>query len=796
MSTLTAASPRPATTASPVERFLAVFTALRAGEGKAVVLFFAYAFLLMVTYYVLKTLREPLLLVGGSAELKSYAYAAVAAVLLVLVPFYSAFFRRTEPRQLVRYVTLFFVANLVLFASLHRAGVDVGFAYYVWVGVFGVMIVAQFWAHAARSFNVESGQRLFPVIMAGASVGGLVGPRLTGAVFPVIGSEGLLLLAIGLLLATLVLVERTWAAVPSEARNADPAARATPSALGGFSLVLRDRYLLLLAVLAVLLNCVNTTGEYILTEFVLADAHRRALLQPNFDTSAFIAGFYANYYFVVNTLGLLCQVFLVSRILRFLGVGRAMLVLPVIAVVGYGLAAFLPIFSIVRAVKVLENSTDYSLANTIRHVLYLPLPASHQFEGKTAIDTFFWRLGDLVQAGLIYVGVHLLGFGFEEFAVVNAIVSLAWVAVALEVGRRYSGNVRRRRRAWQPALAGTCSVVGAAVAFTVADKAGAAEAPLFAGNAVLQLEVAFDPDRLCAKTDDVPCEGAPGTIVYRDEHGAERHLPVGLRVRGKWRAEGGHCTVPPLFVVFDKEHSGDTVFAGQTMLPLTTHCRAQESYEQYVLKEYLAYRIYNLITDKSLKVRLVRVTYRLAGRRGREQVVERYAFFTEHFRSLAARESAETVEPEAFAVAKTDPRELAELELFEYLIGNTDWSALRGHNVVHLREPSGAMTAVPYDFDFSGLVDASYAGPPPQLPIRNVTDRLFRGFCRPGFDWQPTVAAFQARRAGIDALIDELPGLAAKERTSAHRFVDEFYRTVAAPDQVQKKIVDACRSGI
>ena len=193
------------------------------------------------------------------------------------------------------------------------------------------------------------------------------------------------------------------------------------------------------------------------------------------------------------------------------------------------------------------------------------------------------------------------------------------------------------------------------------------------------------------------------------------------------------------------------------MLPLTTHCRDSSTYEQYVLKEYLAYRIYNLLTDKSLRVRLARVSYRDTGRRDR--VVERYAFFTEHFKSLAARQNAEVYEPETFDRRAANPLELGTLDLFEFLIGNTDWSASKGHNIVHIRARDGFVTAVPYDFDFSGLVDADYAGPPPNLPIRTVTQRLFRGFCRPDLDWPRVYELFRTEHAAITKLIEQTPML-------------------------------------
>ena len=153
------------------ERFVESIVRLEAGEGRCLLLFFAYAFLLLVSYYIVRTLREPLLLATASAEIKTYASATAALALLFLVPLYGVAFRRADRNQLVRWVTTFFVGTLGALYLAGRSGVDIGFVYYVWAGIFGVTIVAQFWAHAADCFAVAAGRRLFPVIMTGATLG-------------------------------------------------------------------------------------------------------------------------------------------------------------------------------------------------------------------------------------------------------------------------------------------------------------------------------------------------------------------------------------------------------------------------------------------------------------------------------------------------------------------------------------------------------------------------------------------------------------------------------------------------
>ena len=428
-----------------LERMLGISTRLRPAEGKGVVLFFAYAFLLLLCYYLLKTVREPLLLgTAASAEIKSYAYATTALVLLVFIPIYGLLFRTMDKRRLVRSITWFFIANLVLFAIIGRAGISIGFAYYVWVGVFSVMILAQFWAYAADSYNVKSGQRLFPLIMAGATIGGLAGPPIAGVLFPLIGAWNLMLVCAALLAATLPFIGRADRAVPEGSRSISAGAEQAPSHfLSGLTLVKRDRYLLLLATVAVLLNWINTTGEYILAELVVRFADGAVAAGAGAMKDDIIARFYGNYFFVVNAFTVLFQIFLVSRLFRWVGVRGTILILPIVALLGYGLVVFLPIFSIIRVVKILENSTEYSIFNTARQALFLPLTQAQKYEGKTVIDAFFWRLGDVVQAIGIYIGLNWLGFEIEQFAAMNIVLAVIWIAITIEIGKLF---IRKEQR--------------------------------------------------------------------------------------------------------------------------------------------------------------------------------------------------------------------------------------------------------------------------------------------------------------------------------------------------------------
>ena len=214
--------------------------------------------------------------------------------------------------------------------------------------------------------------------------------------------------------------------------------------LGGFALIFRDPYLLLAAALVVLLNCVNSTGEYILAELVVGHVDQQLALDPSLDKGVLIAQFYGEFFFAVNALTVLAQLFLVARVFRWVGVQGALLVLPVVALLGYVFVAFVPIFAILRVIKVIENAADYSVTNTARQALYLPLPTEAKYQGKITTDTFFWRFGDLLQGAIVFAGLNWFGFEVRHFAALNLLLAAVWLAVAVQLAKRYSARTATR----------------------------------------------------------------------------------------------------------------------------------------------------------------------------------------------------------------------------------------------------------------------------------------------------------------------------------------------------------------
>jgi AAA family ATP:ADP antiporter len=422
---------------SPIDRLLGLFSEVRAGEGVTALLMLTNIFVTLVSYSIIKVVREPLILLGGGAEVRSYSAGGQALLLMLFVPFYSWFASRVDRRKLLIGITLFFALNIELFALAVAAHVPlVGVAFFIWVGIFNIALVAQFWSYANDIYTKPAGDRLFPIIAigmtAGAPLGSVIAGRLARAeVAPqMILQVSALLLLVSLALYLVVNARESL-------RSGAGSAQAALGGASGFSLVFKSRYLGLIAVLIALLNVVNTTGEYLIARLVSAQAAAAAARDSSFNQEAWIGGFYGSYQLWVNVAALLLQFFVTSRLVKYLGLRGALLMLPLIALGGYAIVAAGVSFAVVRWVKTAENATDYSVMNTARGLLWLPTSREEKYKGKQAVDTFFVRTGDLVQAGLVYAGTHWLALQVTGFALVNVLLTLVWLGVALLILREH-----------------------------------------------------------------------------------------------------------------------------------------------------------------------------------------------------------------------------------------------------------------------------------------------------------------------------------------------------------------------
>ena len=436
---------------SPLDRALSVVAEVRAGEGVGALLLAANVFALLAFYYVLKTVRESLILSEGGAEVKSYAAAGQAVMLLGLVPLYGWVASRVDRVRLISGVTLFFASHLVIFYLLGAAGVRVGVAFFLWIGIFNLVAVAQFWAFANDVYDSERGKRLFPVIGVGSQLGAWLGAEAAGALFGPMGPYPLMLLSAIGLTACVALTRWTDRRERRVAPATQKAAEAPVGKAGGFQLVLSQRYLLFIALMVLVLNVVNTVGEYILGRLVVEDAAARIAsgTAGGLGEEALIGQFYGDFFGWVNLLGLLFQLFLVSRLFTWIGVRGTLFVLPLIAMFSYGAMAFIPLLAVVTAVKVLENAGDYSINNTAKHALFLPTSREAKYKAKQAIDSFFWRTGDLLQAGIVFAGVQL-ALGIRGFALINLAFVVIWLALVVGIAlehRKITGTEKATQAA-------------------------------------------------------------------------------------------------------------------------------------------------------------------------------------------------------------------------------------------------------------------------------------------------------------------------------------------------------------
>lgn len=422
-------------------RALRPITEVRPGEAVSALLLTTNVFLLLTAYYVIKPVREALILAQSSgAEYKSYMSGAIALLLFGLVPLYGKLVDRLPRIKLVIGVSLAFAAQLVLFfvamavPSLKNA---LGLIFYAWVGVFSVMVVAQFWAYANDIYSKDQGDRLFPMVALGASVGAAVGSKLSEELIERLGVAPMLLVAgalLGACAALFWLVERRENTTPAAPEPASGGA--TPDKHGGFALVMRHRYLLYIALFSLLFNWVNSNGEYMLSKVIKADA-AAAVQRGEVDAKEvgkLIGATYANFFFYVNVVGVLLQTFVVSRLVRWLGLSKAFLFLPVIAIANAAIVALLPLVWLVRIGKTAENATDYSLNNTLRQMLWLVTSSEMKYKAKQVVDTFCVRIGDVCSAVSVYLLVDLAQLSVSRFAWLSIALGGGWIVLALAIG--------------------------------------------------------------------------------------------------------------------------------------------------------------------------------------------------------------------------------------------------------------------------------------------------------------------------------------------------------------------------
>jgi hypothetical protein len=317
-----------------------------------------------------------------------------------------------------------------------------------------------------------------------------------------------------------------------------------------------------------------------------------------------------------------------------------------------------------------------------------------------------------------------------------------------------------------------------------------AEDILFNNLDILEITITTDYKTLTRDIGDEP-EYHHGVISYTLPGLDTVIVIAGFKTRGEFRKMRINCDTPPLRIKFDRKNIRNTIFQGHDDLKLVTHCRKnREIYETYLLKEYLLYRLYNYITDFSYKVRLLKVTYRDI--KGVVDPFTRFGFFIEGTKKMAKRNNTEEIETRGIPKENTDYDISNLFYLFQYMIGNTDWSITALHNVKMLVSNKSDYIPVPYDFDFSGVIGTPYALPDSALPIISVRQRCWRGPGRTQEELATTFEFFNEKKDEIYTMYRKFSYLNEKQINSILKYYDKFYTIINDSRKIKREFGQTC----
>ncbi len=315
---------------------------------------------------------------------------------------------------------------------------------------------------------------------------------------------------------------------------------------------------------------------------------------------------------------------------------------------------------------------------------------------------------------------------------------------------------------------------------------------LFKSDTLLALDLELDLEAF--NSDTGPKRGYhPAKLSYTNDNGKKITMDVQVQVRGKLRRQLLKCTIPPFKIKFNKNQRKGTIFRGQKVLKVVAHCKdSPDFFEHYTLQEYLIYKSYNLLTRKSFRVRLARMTY--IDNRNQSKTFTNYAFFIESYKAMAERNKGKTAEVKQIELPQADFDCSTRVSVFQYMIGNTDWSIRSIHNTKLITiEGKPNFYSIPFDFDQSGIIDAHYARPDERLPIRSVRERLFRGYCKSETQFEKTFQLFRKHKDAIFKLYEDFEPLPEKIKKRNLNYIEEFYNIINSPKLVKRYFINNYR---
>ncbi len=322
------------------------------------------------------------------------------------------------------------------------------------------------------------------------------------------------------------------------------------------------------------------------------------------------------------------------------------------------------------------------------------------------------------------------------------------------------------------------------------EKVATAPLPLFQSNDILKLTIKTDLKSLLRDVGDER-EEHPGTVEYVHEGDTVRLLTM-LRTRGKFRRDPKNCSFPPLRLNFKKKQTVNTIFEGTDKMKLVTHCKSNiNSYQKYIVREYLVYRIFNLLSDTSYRARLTEITY--IDDSGKMKPQTSLAILVEPDEAIEDRLNCKKSDRKYMLPDSTNFWYIGMVSMFQYMIGNTDWAVTTQHNIQLFDIVTGEPPhAIPYDFDWCGVVNSHYAVPLPRFGTKTVRERVYRGQCRPFDQFQEYANFFESKKSDIYQLINNYPLLSKSEKRDIIGYLEEFYYLINNERLIRSKLMIEC----
>ena len=407
---------------------------VRDRELEPVVLSFLYFFFLLCGYMVLRPLREAIAVANG-VENVQYLFSATFVTMLLLVPIFGALVARVPRHVFLPAVYLFFISNLLVFHSLltsEQAGPGTSFAFFVWISVFNMFVVSVFWSFMADIFTPLQGKRLFGVIAAGGSAGAIIGPTLTAVLAPMIGTWNMTLVSASLLGLSLVCLLRLmkW-------RRAGVATTEQPKLIGGSAwagatLLLRSQFLAGLAGMVILMTFLQSI-MYVQQIALVSDYY------GDNDPTRFFAVVDAS----TNVLSVILQLLVTGHLLRWLGAGKTLMIMPALTVVGFLLLAIAPGMLLIGVIQVIRRAGEYGLMKPARDLLYTSVDDESKYKVKNFIDTFVYRGGDVSSTWLYHALNTTIGLSLATIAALMVPLTVAWTLLSGKLGRTFEQRVKQ-----------------------------------------------------------------------------------------------------------------------------------------------------------------------------------------------------------------------------------------------------------------------------------------------------------------------------------------------------------------